>query len=236
MSPSNERTDGISRIVEIVLALGGLIICSPLLFVAAVLIRATSPGPVLFRQQRVGRFGEPFELLKFRSMRIDNGGAQVTAKGDSRVTRVGRLLRKSKLDELPELWNVVRGDLSLVGPRPEVPRYVDIGNPLWRRTLDARPGITDPVTLRLRNEEELLASCAGDPEVFYLNSLQPYKLVGYIEYLEKRSWKTDLQVLMQSVQAVVIPSKAPCPDIRTVEQVAALVTSHGSKAGKTSEE
>ena len=151
-------SNGIPRSVEMVLALGGLVVSSPLLFLAALLIRATSPGPVLFRQQRVGRFGKPFELLKFRSMRVENEGAQVTAKGDTRVTRVGRLLRKSKLDELPELWNVARGELSLVGPRLEVTKYVNLEDPLWRKVLEARPGITDPVTLRLRNEEEPLAA------------------------------------------------------------------------------
>jgi lipopolysaccharide/colanic/teichoic acid biosynthesis glycosyltransferase len=126
-----------------VLALGGLVVGSPLLFLAAVFIMGTSDGPVLFRQGRVGKYGKVFELLKFRSMRMDNGGAQVTAKGDARVTRVGRLLRKGKLDELPELWNVARGDISLVGPRPEVPRYVDLNNPLWQRVLEARSGIRD---------------------------------------------------------------------------------------------
>ena len=202
---------GIHRSVEIVLALGGLVVSSPLLLLAAVLIMGASPGPVLFRQRRMGRFGKVFELLKFRSMRLENAGAQVTATGDARVTRVGRLLRKSKLDELPELWNVARGDISLVGPRPEVPRYVDLNNPLWRRVLEARPGITDPVTLRLRNEEELLAGCKGDPEQFYLNTLQPYKLHGYVTYLRQRSWRTDVGVLLGTLLAVVFPAQAPPP-------------------------
>lgn len=202
-----------------VLALGGLVVSSPLLLIAAVLIRATSVGPVLFRQQRVGRFGKSFELLKFRSMRVENKGAQVTAKGDARVTPVGRFLRKSKLDELPELWNVARGDLSLVGPRPEVPMYVRLQNPLWRKALEARPGITDPVTLRLRNEEELLAGCKGPPEHFYMNTLQPYKLHGYVEYLRQRTWQTDVRVLINTVYAVVFPDKAPPPGLEEIESV-----------------
>lgn len=202
-----------------VLALGGLVVSSPLLFIAAVLIRSTSPGPVLFRQQRVGRFGKGFELLKFRSMRVENEGAQVTAKGDARVTRVGRLLRKSKLDELPELWNVARGDLSLVGPRPEVLKYVNLEDPLWRRVLEARPGITDPVTLRLRNEEELLASCEGDPERFYLNTLQPFKLLGYVQYLRKRTWRSDVKVLLGTVFAVIFAAQAPPPGVEEIFRV-----------------
>jgi lipopolysaccharide/colanic/teichoic acid biosynthesis glycosyltransferase len=159
-------------------------------------------------------------------MRVENEGAQVTAKGDARVTRVGRFLRKSKLDELPELWNVVRGDLSLVGPRPEVPKYVNIEDPLWQRVLEARPGITDPVTLRLRNEEELLASCAGGPERFYLDTLQPYKLLGYVQYLQKRTWRSDLHVLLRTVFAVIFPAKAPSPGM---EEVARAVRAYRDK-------
>ena len=144
-----------------------------------------------------------------------------------RITRVGRLLRKSKLDELPELWNVARGDLSLVGPRPEVPRYVDLNNPLWRRVLEARPGITDPVTLRLRNEEELLAGCKGDPEQFYLNTLQPYKLHGYVTYLRQRSWRTDVGVLLGTLLAVVFPAQAPPPGMG---EIVGVVRNEGVRA------
>jgi lipopolysaccharide/colanic/teichoic acid biosynthesis glycosyltransferase len=166
--------------------------------------------------------GKPFTLYKFRSMVAHNGGPQVTAKGDPRVTGVGRLLRKTKLDEPPELWNVVRGDLSLVGARPEVVRYVELENPLWREVLEARPGITDPVTLRLRNEEALLQGCGGDAERFYRETLQPYKLLGYREYLRERTWWSDVQVLMRSVLAVVFPAKAPPPGLDEIERVVAL--------------
>jgi lipopolysaccharide/colanic/teichoic acid biosynthesis glycosyltransferase len=202
-----------------VLALGGLVVSSPLLFLAALLIRATSPGPVLFRQQRVGRFGKSFELLKLRGMRVDNAGAQVTARGDSRVTHVGRLLRKSKIDELPEPWHVARGDLSLVGPRPEVRKYVNFQDPPWRKVLEARPGITDPVTLKLRNEEELLAGCMGQTEDFHLNTLQPYKLLGYVEYLRRRTWQSDLDVIISTVRAVAFPGKAPPPGLQEIQRV-----------------
>ena len=146
----------------------------------------------------------------------------MTAKNDGRITAIGRFLRKTKLDELPELWNVVRGDMALVGPRPEVPRYVDIKDPRWQKVLKARPGITDPVTLRLRNEEELLARVEGSPEEFYLKVLQPIKLKGYIEYLENRSLWADMKILWKSALAVILPGRTPPPSLnelyRSAEQ------------------
>lgn len=217
VKPSREALPtGIPRVVEALLAVGGLVVSSPCLFLGAVLICATSPGPILFRQKRMGRYGKPFELIKFRSMRVDNDGAQVTAKGDARITPVGRLLRKSKLDELPELWNVVRGELSLVGPRPEVPRYVNLDDPLWQKVLEFRPGITDPVTLKLRNEEELLAQ-QRDPETFYAGTLQPYKLRGYVSYLECRTVWSDVRILLDTLMAVVVSSRTPPPSISEIE-------------------
>jgi lipopolysaccharide/colanic/teichoic acid biosynthesis glycosyltransferase len=138
-------------------------------------------------------------------------GPQVTAGDDDRRTAVGKLLRATKLDELPELWNVLVGDMSFVGPRPEVPKYVDLGNPAWRAVLRARPGLTDPVTLRMRNEEELLARVEGDREAYYLRRLQPYKLRGYQEYLERRSFLGDVAVLWKTAVAVALPHRAPPP-------------------------
>jgi lipopolysaccharide/colanic/teichoic acid biosynthesis glycosyltransferase len=131
-------------------------------------------------------------------------------------------LRKTKVDELPELWNVLKGDLSLVGPRPEVPRYVDMENPLWKRVLQARPGITDPVTLKLRNEEVFLAQVEGDREEYYLKVLQPYKLQGYLEYLSKRSSWTDVNILFQTAVAVIFPRAAPLPSSAEIEQTVRL--------------
>lgn len=204
---------GIPRLVEGVLSLIGLAALAPLLAIVALAVKLSSPGPILFRQQRVGRLGRPFILLKFRSMRSGASGDQVTASGDGRVTATGRVLRKLKIDELPELWNVVRGDLSLVGPRPEVPRFVDLTSPVWQRILESRPGITDPVTLRLRNEEELIANAGADPEAFYREVLLPFKLKGYAAYLDERSWLSDVAVLWATVLAVVMPSRAPIPSI-----------------------
>jgi lipopolysaccharide/colanic/teichoic acid biosynthesis glycosyltransferase len=167
-----------------------------------------------------------FTLYKLRTMRVAAAGAQVTAAGDARVTRVGRILRQTKLDELPGLWNVVRGEMSLVGPRPEVPRYVDPNSATWRLVLEARPGLTDPVTLRLRNEEALLAEVGGDRERFYTEALQPFKLAGYAEYLRGRSWRVDVKILCATARAVVFPRQAPPP---TLEEVLA----HGARGGPT---
>ena len=203
---------GIPRPIEAVLACTGLIAVLPLMALVAVLIKTTSTGPVLFVQKRVGRHGKAFALYKFRSMRVDNTGIQVTSKNDSRITPIGKIIRKTKLDELPELWNVVKGDLSIVGPRPEVVKYVDLDNLLWQQVLKARPGITDPVTLRLRNEEELMGQ-QSDPETFYLETLQPWKLKGYVKYLANRSAKSDLRIIWDTLMAVVAPSRTPPPSV-----------------------
>ena len=207
-----EAGRGLPRAVEAALACLGLAVASPVLLVTAGLVGATSPGPVLFRQQRAGLGGRPFTLLKLRTMKVAPEGSQLTASGDSRITRVGRWLRRFKLDEIPQLWNVVRGDMSLVGPRPEVPRYVDPESPLWRQVLSARPGLTDPVTLRLRDEEALLAG-AADPERFYRERLLPWKLRGYRDYLQRRSWATDLGVLGATALAVLRLRRSPLPEI-----------------------
>jgi lipopolysaccharide/colanic/teichoic acid biosynthesis glycosyltransferase len=204
---ANPASPGLPRAVDAVAAAAGLLLSLPVLAVAAVAVAASSRGPVLFRQERVGRNGRRFRLFKLRTMRQGAGGPQVTAAGDDRITPVGRFLRRCKLDELPQLWNVVRGDMSLVGPRPEVPRYVDESDPRWKRVLQVRPGITDPVTLRLRDEEELLASAPGDPERFYREELQPVKLREYERYLEHRSWKTDLRVLTDTLRALATPRR-----------------------------
>ena len=179
------------------------------------MIATTSGGPVLFRQKRVGRHGRAFTLFKLRTMRVHTTGSQITAGGDIRVTRVGKLLRKTKIDELPELWNVLTGDMSLVGARPEVPQYVDLQNSEWCQVLKFRPGITDPVTIGLRNEESLLAT-VNDPDEFYLKVLQPYKLKGYVQYLNNRTWWKDVIVLFRTTVAVALPGKAVPP---TLEQI-----------------
>jgi lipopolysaccharide/colanic/teichoic acid biosynthesis glycosyltransferase len=155
----------------------------------------------------MGRGATPFTLVKFRTMRASARGPKVTAGDDPRVTAVGRLLRGSKLDELPELWNVLRGEMALVGPRPEVPELVDLANPLWREVLSVRPGLTDPTTVRLRDEEALMAAVEGDRERYYREVLQPLKLRGYVEYLRNRSWQSDLGVLADTARAILRPAR-----------------------------
>jgi lipopolysaccharide/colanic/teichoic acid biosynthesis glycosyltransferase len=173
----------------------------------ALAVLVTSGRPAFFRQVRIGRGGKPFLLVKLRSMRASNAGPRVTARGDDRVTPVGRLLRRTKLDELPELWNVLRGEMSFVGPRPEVPEYVDLDDPQWAEVLQARPGLTDPVTLALRDEEVLMQGVAGDRERYYRETLQPEKLAGYRRYLEARTWRSDVVVIWNTVMAL-LPGRA----------------------------
>jgi lipopolysaccharide/colanic/teichoic acid biosynthesis glycosyltransferase len=211
---------GLPRQTEAVIAMAALVIVAPLIALSAIMIAVTSRGPMIFRQRRMGRKGRPFTMYKLRTMRVANSGPQVTAGDDVRVTPVGKFLRKTKLDELPELWNILKGDMSLVGPRPEVPRYVDLDNPMWRLVLESRPGITDPMTLRLRNEEALLAEVKGDRERFYLETLLPFKLEGYLDYLRTRSWRSDLKVLWLTIVAVAFPHKAPLPKLEEIQSYA----------------
>lgn len=216
MSSASIGRPGIPRGVEAAAAVAGLLVAAPVVAAAAVAIAATTGESPFFRQKRVGRGGRPFTLVKLRTMRKAATGAEVTARDDARVTRVGALLRRTKIDELPELWNVFRGDMAFVGPRPEVPRYVDARDPRWTRVLAARPGLTDPVTLRLRNEEELLAGVGGDRETFYREHLQAWKLRGYAAYLDCRTWRTDARVLLETLRAVVRPGTAPPPTIADI--------------------
>jgi lipopolysaccharide/colanic/teichoic acid biosynthesis glycosyltransferase len=205
----SEVEPGFPRIIDVVLSFVGLVGSLPLLAVLGLLILCSSPGTVLFKQQRVGRNGTLFTLYKLRTMHAARVGPQVTSLGDARITRIGRFLRHTKLDELPTLWNVLRGDMSLVGPRPEVPKYVDLDNPEWRLVLKAKPGITDPVTLELKNEEKLLAEIGGDTEESYLTKLQPLKLRGYVAYLKNRTWQSDMRVLWQTAVAVILSRESP---------------------------
>jgi lipopolysaccharide/colanic/teichoic acid biosynthesis glycosyltransferase len=175
--------------------------------ICGVAIGLTSGLPVFFRQTRIGRGGRPFTLIKFRSMRASSSGAKVTARDDGRVTRVGGLLRRTTLDELPELWNVLRGEMSFVGPRPEVPEFVDLADPAWAEVLQVRPGLTDPVTIRLRDEETLMQAVPGDRERYYRETLQPQKLAGYRSYLARRTWRSDIRVIWDTLRALA-PGRA----------------------------
>lgn len=180
----------------------GLLLLSPAFLLIGMLIKLSSPGPVFYRARRVGRYGRPFKLYKFRSMRLDadRQGPGVTVKDDPRVTRVGRFLRRTKLDELPQLINVFLGQMSLVGPRPEDPRYVAMYTPEQRQLLTVRPGITSTASLRYKAEEEMLL---GEQwEMVYRGEILPHKLALDLAYLEKRNFWTDLALIMQTVGLV----------------------------------
>jgi lipopolysaccharide/colanic/teichoic acid biosynthesis glycosyltransferase len=198
----------VKRAIDVAASAAGLAATAPLLAAIALLVRRSSPGPALFRQARVGRGGLPFEMLKFRTMRAGGGGPEVTAGGDARITPVGRFLRRTKLDELPELLNVLRGDMSLVGPRPEVPRYVALYTDEERAAVHGvRPGLTDPATVRFRNEEDVLAR-AADPQKAYADEVLPVKIRMYKEYLERASLAGDLRILLETARVVLFPRAA----------------------------
>jgi len=189
---------GAKRALDVVLAFAGLLLLSPLLAGAALAVKLSSPGPVFFRQERLGRRGRPFRILKFRSMRIGGSGPAVTARGDDRVTSVGRQLRRSKVDELPQLWNVLVGDMSLVGPRPEVRRFADLFPADYASILAVRPGITDFAAVEYRDEERLLAG-APDPEATYVQVVLPAKIRLYHRYLAEMSLRTDVRLLFRTL-------------------------------------
>ncbi|OWQ87495.1 sugar transferase [Roseateles aquatilis] len=192
------------RLFDIVCAGLGLLLLSPLLLVVAAWIKLDSAGPVMFRQERVGRFGKPFRIHKFRTMRVDAPalGPQITVGADARITRSGQWLRATKIDELPQLWDVLRGAMSLVGPRPEVPRYVAMYPAELREVvLSVRPGITDPASLSFRDESELLAR-AEDPEREYVEVVMPMKLRLAADYVRNASLAGDVRLILATLGAL----------------------------------
>lgn len=190
------------RVFDVVLSALGLLLLSPLLLFIAVWIKLDSPGPVFFRQERMGRHGVPFRIHKFRTMTHGAAGAQITVGADSRITRAGAFLRRAKLDELPQLIDVLRGAMSLVGPRPEVPRYVAMYPPGLRdKVLSVRPGITDVASLEYRHEGELLAR-AADPEREYVDVVMPAKLKLAAQYVDHASLRFDLRLILRTLRLV----------------------------------
>lgn len=190
------------RVLDISAAAIGLVALSPLLAGIAVWIRLDSPGPILYRGPRVGRGGAPFYILKFRTMTQDAAerGAGITARNDPRVTRAGAVLRRYKLDELPQLWNVLVGEMSLVGPRPEDPRYVQLYTPAQRVVLDVPPGITSAASVKFRHEEAFLAG--ADWERMYREVVMPRKLEIELSYLKRRTFRSDLAILARTFLAM----------------------------------
>lgn len=191
------------RIFDMVVSGCGLIVLSPLFLFLAVWIKLDSKGPVFYRQVRVGRDNKDFSIFKFRSMREGSDqGSLVTIGGhDSRITHSGYVLRKYKLDELPQLINVFIGDMSLVGPRPEVRHYVNYWTSEQMHVLDVRPGITDPASIRFINENELLEK-ADDPEKYYIKVIMQEKIKLYLEYVDKAGFWYDIKLIFQTIKAI----------------------------------
>ena len=194
----------LKRLFDVLCSSVGLLLMSPLLLGIALWIKIDSPGPVFFRQQRVGRGGVPFRIHKFRSMfeGAALSGPQITASADPRITRAGHFLRRNKLDELPQLLDVLAGTMSLVGPRPEVPRYVALYPAELRdKVLSVRPGITDPASVEYRSESDLLAA-AADPERLYIEQIMPAKLHRAAQYVESMSLLTDVRLIGATLRSL----------------------------------
>ncbi len=188
------------RLFDIIFSFLGLVILSPLLIIVAIWIKIDSSGPVLYRQIRVGLNGINFELLKFRSMQIhaDKAGLLTVGGRDSRITNAGYYLRKYKIDELPQLFNVLLNDMSLVGPRPEVRKYVDLYNELQKKVLLVKPGITDMASIAYKKENELLAK-SPDPEKTYIQEVMPEKLKLNMIYIENRSLVNYFKIILKTI-------------------------------------
>ncbi len=199
-------TQGFYRLFDMTCAAGGLLLLIPVLAALSAAVLLDDGGPVFFSQRRVGKGGKEFRIWKFRTMRAGSCGSKVTAAGDRRVTRVGRVLRRCKLDELPQLFNVLMGDMSLVGPRPEVPEYVQLGEPIWQAVLQVRPGVTDLATLLFRDEEKLLGA-SGDPHTFYRETVLPEKLVLNLGYLRFKSFRRDLMLILLTIRYSLFPDR-----------------------------
>ncbi len=196
----------LARAFDIVCAAGGLLLLAPVFGALALLVLCDDGAPVFFDHTRIGKGGARFRMWKFRTMRAGSRGSAITAAGDLRVTRVGRVLRRFKLDELPQLLNVLKGEMSLVGPRPEVPEYVQTDVPIWQAVLQVRPGITDLASLVYRNEEQILGASL-DPETAYRNQVLPAKLLLNLAYLRSRSFLRDLKLILLTIRYSLFPKK-----------------------------
>ncbi|WP_460293368.1 sugar transferase [Clostridium tertium] len=196
----NKFNQIVKRIFDFLVSLIGIIILSPIFVIVSIAIKLDSRGEVLFLQKRVGRYGKEFNIYKFRTMvtNAEKIGKQITVGKDSRITRVGAFLRKFKIDELPQLFNVLKGDMSLVGPRPEVPKYVALYNEEQRNVLDVRPGITDMASLRYKDENDILGK-VDNPEEYYINIIMRDKLNLNLEYIEKSNLFFDIYLIIKTI-------------------------------------
>ena len=191
------------RLFDVAVSLFAIVVLSPLFALIALAVKLTSAGPVFYRGERIGRGGAPFRILKFRTMRAGASGPAITRGGDARVTPVGRILRRSKLDELPQLVNVLRGEMSIVGPRPEAPEYVSLYTGDERRVLTVRPGLTSPASLRYRHEEALLGG--DDWHDRYVNEIMRDKLRDDLHYIDTRTFLGDLRLIVRTFASLFRP-------------------------------
>jgi lipopolysaccharide/colanic/teichoic acid biosynthesis glycosyltransferase len=196
----NKFNKVVKRIFDFISSTLGLIVLSPVLLAIAIKIKIGSDGPVFFKQIRVGENNKEFEILKFRTMVVDAEklGRQITVGNDNRITKIGSFLRKYKLDELPQLINVFKGDMSLVGPRPEVPRYVKLYSEEQRKVLEVKPGITDLASIRYRDENDLLGK-AENPDDLYINTIMPDKLALNLEYINNNNIFVDIYIILKTI-------------------------------------
>jgi len=195
----------LKRAFDILLSLLGLILVAPILLIAGLLIKIDSKGPVFFKQERVGKDFRPFMIWKFRTMVHDqNNGPLITTRDDKRITRIGGYLRRYKIDELPQLVNVLKGDMSFVGPRPEVKKYVDLFESDFRKILTIRPGITDPASIRYSNEEAILSS-SPDYEEVYITRILPDKLRLSLEYVKNHNIIKDILLILKTIFRIRYP-------------------------------
>lgn len=192
------------RAFDLCAGIFGLVLVSPLFVIIAGLVKASDGGPIFYRQKRIGRYFRPFVLLKFRSMTVDaeRSGPQITVRNDHRITSIGKLLRKTKLDELPQLINVVRGDMSLVGPRPEVPKYVDLFRADYERILTVMPGITDFAAVEFKDEERVLQQF-DQPEEGYIKFILPRKMELYAKYISELGFWTDIKLIFLTILKII---------------------------------
>lgn len=190
----------IKRIFDFIASFVGCIIISPIYIIIALLIKLDSKGPVFFKQKRVGQYGKEFEILKYRTMVVDAEkiGKQITVGNDSRITKIGHILRKYKLDELPQLFNVLKGDMSLVGPRPEVPKYVELYNDKEKEVLNVKPGITDFASIEYRDENELLGT-VENPEEYYIDVIMKHKLKLNLKYINNNNIFIDIGIIFKTI-------------------------------------
>jgi lipopolysaccharide/colanic/teichoic acid biosynthesis glycosyltransferase len=194
----------VKRVFDFIVSALGIVVFSPVLILSALLVKVDSPGPIFFKQQRIGKEFRPFWIYKFRTMRASlEQGPNITIGNDPRITGIGRLLRQSKIDELPQLINILRGEMSFVGPRPEVPQYVQLYRKEYQQILTVRPGLTDLASLKYRDEAALLAG-AENPEEEYVRRILPDKIMLATDYIQRASFFFDLRLILETILRLVL--------------------------------